>query len=95
MDSPADYKHTESTRKIASNLSASIPDISLFGDNDEFVPCDNDEYNPWSDTFLQIQIGQSGIKIDTEKSLVEKNTIYNFQGIDINIFGHKIHIYSA
>ena len=71
-------------------MSDAIPDISIFGDetstwqtkhsDESSVYGAPKEVDPWSETFVQMQIGQSGKCIPTEGILLEKETIYKFQG---------------
>ena len=86
---------TESTRnprnpRFGGSMSDAIPDISIFGDetstwqtkhsDESSVYGAPKEVDPWSETFVQMQIGQSGKCIPTEGILLEKETIYKFQG---------------
>ena len=94
--SPDEMKQTESTRRYAGGFrSAAIPDISIFGDetstwqktagthDESSVYGAPKEVNPWSQTFVQMQIGQSRKCIPTEGVLLEKQTVYKFQGMDL------------
>ena len=91
LRSPDELKQTESTRRIGGSMSDAIPDISIFGDetstwqkthhDESSVYGAPKEVDPWSETFIQMQIGQSGKCIPTEGVLLEKETVYKFQGM--------------
>lgn len=90
LRSPDELKQTESTRRIGGSMSDAIPDISIFGDETSTWQTKHDEssvygapkeVDPWSQTFIQMQIGQSGKCIPTEGILLEKETVYKFQGM--------------
>jgi hypothetical protein len=86
LRSPDEMKQTESTRRIGGSISDPIPDISIFGDETStWQKTHHDErsvsygapkeVDPWSETFIQMQIGQSGKCIPTEGVIRKRNLL--------------------
>ena len=79
------HKNFESTRSINPSTSRQCPNLSIFGDenqSDSTNVSDNHWYNPWDNTFVQMQIGQSSNRVETDmnKSFNERGKSFDIDG---------------